>query len=407
MTREEIQKAVLDIPNSNILIMAGTGIGKTFCALSKIDKIKPKGKILIVIPYLVLIQNWKDEFKKWNYEQYLKQTEFVTYVSLPKYMGKSYDIVVYDEGHHITPRCQEAIPYINSKFNILLSATIKRTLKPQLYKLFPNLYTFEVSLKTAINNGILPEPRIVLIPLNLETVKPTEVLCYGEKKAKQYDSTYENWLKNKWYYLKTKPNYGVRVHCTQQQYYKEICSFIENCTNRLRNGLVPAIQRPMVEQVRKRKGKERLSWLAEIKSDYVNSLLQKLDSNRTLTFCHNIEQSERLGTYSINSKNKHSKEYLNDFNNRKIQHITCIDMLNEGINLSECELLIFAVYNVSEIMRIQKVGRGLRHKKPIFIMPYYKDTKEEQIVNDMIADYDKSLVTVVTNPLKINEYINQ
>ena len=64
MTREEIQKAVLDIPNSNILIMAGTGIGKTFCALSKIDKIKPKGKILIVIPRLVLIQNWKDEFKK-------------------------------------------------------------------------------------------------------------------------------------------------------------------------------------------------------------------------------------------------------------------------------------------------------------------------------------------------------
>ena len=47
MTREEIQKAVLDIPNSNILIMAGTGIGKTFCALSKIDKIKPKGKILL------------------------------------------------------------------------------------------------------------------------------------------------------------------------------------------------------------------------------------------------------------------------------------------------------------------------------------------------------------------------
>ena len=95
------------------------------------------------------------------------------------------------------------------------------------------------------------------------------------------------------------------------------------------------------------------------------------------------------------------------FNKREINNLTCIDMLNEGINLSDCELLIFVVYNVSEIMQIQKQGRGLRHKKPIFIMPYYKNTKEEQIVKDMIADYDKSLVTVVTNPLKIHEYLNQ
>ena len=213
-------------------------------------------------------------------------------------------------------------------------------------------------------------------------------------------------LKNKWYYLKTKPNYGVRVHCTQQQYYKELCSIIESCTNRLRNGLVPPRQIPIVEQVRKQKGKERLSWLSEIKSDYVKKLLKQLDNYRTLTFCHSIKQSEELGEFSINSKNKHSKQYLNDFNNKNINHITAIDCLNEGINLAECQLLVFSVYNVSEIMRIQKIGRSLRHQKPILVMPYYTETKEEQIIRDMLADYDESLITVVTNPLKINEYIN-
>lgn len=406
MTREEIQKAIVAIPNNNILIQAGTGVGKTLAAISKIALIDPQ-KILIVIPRIVLIGNWNEEFIKWGQEKYLRRVEYVTYVSLPKMMDRTYDVIVFDEAHHITPRCQEAIPFIHSDYNILLSATIKRTLKPKLETLFTNLYTFEVSLKTAIDNDILPEPRIVLIPLSLKTTQATEILQYGTKSAKQYDSDYETWLKNKWLYLKTKPNYGVRVHCTQQQYYNEICDYIENCSKRLRNGLVPTKQIPIVEQARKRKGKERLSWLAEIKSDFVKTLLNQLGGYRTLTFCHNIEQSERLGTYSINSKNKHSKEYLQMFNKREINNLTCIDMLNEGINLSDCELLIFVVYNVSEIMQIQKQGRGLRHKKPIFIMPYYKNTKEEQIVKDMIADYDKSLVTVVTNPLSINEYLNR
>ena len=159
MTREEIQKAIVAIPNNNILIQAGTGVGKTLAAISKIALIDPQ-KILIVIPRIVLIGNWNEEFIKWGQEKYLRRVEYVTYVSLPKMMDRTYDVIVFDEAHHITPRCPEAIPFIHSDYNILLSATIKRTLKPKLEALFTNLYTFEVSLKMAIDNDILPEPRI-------------------------------------------------------------------------------------------------------------------------------------------------------------------------------------------------------------------------------------------------------
>ena len=408
MTREEILQNVLNIPNRNILLEFSTGTGKSLMAISKINQLLPMGKILIVVPRLVLIQNWKDEFIKWHYEQYLPQVEFVTYVSLPQKAGNSYMITIYDEAHHITPRCQEAIPYINSNYNILLSATIKRTLKPNLFKLFPNLYIYKISLKDAVDNDILPEPRIVLIPLKLETTRLTEILEVKPKAEKQRVVTYYQWLKGKWQYLRGNYGYGLKIQCTQQQKYKEICSYMDDCTKKLQNNLVTGLNRVKVEQARKRKGLERLQWLAEIKSDFVKQLLKQLKDYRTLTFCYNIKQTENLGKYCINSKNKKkATEYLQMFNDKKIKHITSVNMINEGVNLANCKCGLFVVYNSSDIMRVQKVGRLLRHKSPIIYLPYYEGTKEEEIVKLMIEGYDDSLITKATNPFNFNEYITK
>ena len=166
-SRDEIVQKVLSIQNPNILLEFSTGLGKSKCTIEKIKQLDIKGKILIVIPRLVLIDNWKDEFTKWEANKYLPQVEFVTYVSLPKKAGESYNAVVYDEVHHLSDRCQSVVPYIKSNYNILLSATIKRTLRPNLNRLFPNLYTYRISLQQAVEDDILPEPRIILIPLKL------------------------------------------------------------------------------------------------------------------------------------------------------------------------------------------------------------------------------------------------
>lgn len=405
-TRDEILQDVLNVTNNNILMELPTGTGKSYMALNKIKQLKPKS-ILIVIPRLVLIQNWKDEFIKWGCKQYLSYTYFVTYVSLPKLANNSYDLVVLDETHHLSERCRLAIPYIKSKYNILLSATVKRTLKPELRRLFPNLYEYSVSLKEAVENKILPEPRIILIPLNLEATRYTEELVY-KPKAKEIKALYYNqWIKGKWQYLKGNYSYGVKVLCTQEQKNRELDEFIANCSKRIKNGNVAGLQKVFVEQARKRKGLERLQWLAEIKSDFVKSMLQQLKNYRTLTFCYNTKQADYLCKNSIHSKNSKSKDILNKFNNKKIKHITAIDCLTEGVNLADCKVLIFAKLDASLIKQTQKQGRGLRHKKPIFMLPYYKDSHEEQIVLEMIKDYNSSLITVATKPFNFNAYINR
>ena len=66
MTREDVTKELLNIPNKNILAELPTGFGKSKYGLDIMDKRKPEKNILIVIPRLVLIENWKDEIHKWE-----------------------------------------------------------------------------------------------------------------------------------------------------------------------------------------------------------------------------------------------------------------------------------------------------------------------------------------------------
>ena len=78
-------------------------------------------------------------------------------------------------------------------------------------------------------------------------------------------------------------------------------------------------------------------------------------------------------------------------------------MLCEGANLTNCQVGIFVSINSSEVMTIQKNGRLLRHREPIIFIIYYKDTREEELVQDMLVNYNPELITVVENLEQLNE----
>lgn len=67
------------------------------------------------------------------------------------------------------------------------------------------------------------------------------------------------------------------------------------------------------------------------------------------------------------------------------------------VNLTNCRVGIFCNLNSSEIVVKQRVGRILRHKSPIIIIPYFKDTREEELVEKMIEDYNKELIKTLNN----------
>ena len=88
MTRDLIRDEITQVTSPNILCELPTSFGKSRIALDIIKNRFPyvdyykandnQLHILIVIPRLVLIQNWKDEFEKWGMKEYLP---FVTFVN--------------------------------------------------------------------------------------------------------------------------------------------------------------------------------------------------------------------------------------------------------------------------------------------------------------------------------------
>lgn len=388
MTREDARDEILKIDNPNILCELPTSFGKSKIALDwlkkQISKPSTKTKILIIVPRLVLIQNWKDEFKKWGYEDYLPYVEFITYVSFPKKAG-NWDVCIFDEAHHLSQRCREALEYFEINKSILLSATVGRELKAELYYSFINLRIYKVTTKQAISDEILPDPKVYLIPLTLDN---TNINCEIVKNPSQKIEIIVPFAQ-RFKYAKVK-NRRIVIKCTQKQYYNDLTSMIEWYKKKTYSEIF--------KNMFLRKSGERLKWLSDQKTSFIKSLLDQLKDQRVLTFCNSILQTEILGKYCINSSNsKLSSTYLEKFNEGEVNHITACAMLDEGINLRNCRVGIYGMLNSSERIIKQRLGRLLRHPNPIIIIPYYEGTRDEELVNKMLEDYNQDLVSKITN----------
>lgn len=390
MDREEVreltEREVLNINNRAVLIELPTGYGKSKIGMELCLKNNPD-TILIIIPRLLLINNWKKEFIKWGQEEALKKVTFSTYAGIHNVSNRCYGCVIIDEAHHITPRVEDYLRTVNSPYFIMLSATVKKNKKEELKAIYSDLYCYKVTTKEAIDNKVLPDPRVFLLPLHLDTTNSIYTIIEHPKAKIIKECLY----KDRWQYLRDK-NTQVHIKCTEFQYIRELDSKIEFWKKKYmstRNEGVKAKWLFLAGQ--------RLKFLSQIKNPIILSILKLLKNQRVLTFCSSIEQTELLGKNCINSKNKEASDILDRFNNKKIRHITACNMLNEGMNLVDCRVGLYANLNSSDIIIKQRLGRILRHKDPIIIIPYYIGTREEELVKKMLEDYNPELVKTITN----------
>ena len=385
MDRKQAQEEIMNIKSSSILCELPTSFGKSKIGIDLALRDNPNG-ILIVVPRLVLINNWKEEFIKWGLKSWLDKVSFSTYVGLKKHVEEDWDCVIFDEVQHMSERCREFISTMTIYHSIMLSATVTRDMKWELSQLFPDFQCYTVKMKEAIDNEILPDPRVFLIPLELDNTHAGYTMIEHPKATTIKTCLY----KDRWSYLRNK-SLQVHIKCTEYQYVKELDNKIEFWKRqymRTRNEGVKAKWLFLAGQ--------RLKFLSQIKNPIILSLLDQLKSERVLTFCSSIEQTEVLGENCINSKNKESSFVLERFNSKKLHHITACNMLNEGMNLVDCRIGLYANLNSSDIIIKQRLGRILRHKNPIIIIPYFIDTREQELVEKMLEDYNPDLV-VKTN----------
>ena len=376
MNREEATTTIVNSRAKNILAELPTSFGKTKIALEWLKN--KSGTTLIVVPRLVLIDNWLDEMQKWGCD---RNVTFSTYVSLHKHAGY-WDAIIFDECHHLSDRCFDILESYKWGHAILLSATVNKNKKWQIRDSF-NVQTIKVTAREAIESNILPDPKVFLIPIYLDRSKKAYTIIKNKGKGSPMEIDYSE--RFKYTHIKYRE---IRIKCTQYEYYDDLCSIVYFFKKRMHMSQI------MKNKYLQKCG-ERLKWLSQQKTGIGMHLLHLLRDKRTLTFCHSIEQTEILGKYCINSKNKEAQANLEKFNLKKINHITACAMLDEGVNLVDCQVGLFVNLNASERMQKQRLGRILRHPEPMIVIPFYKNTRDEEIVQKMLQDYNQDLVEVI------------
>ena len=119
--------------------------------------------------------NWKEEIKKWKLQEC--NIDIQCYASLKKYKDSNWDVVIFDEAHHLKSSLRLGIiSTIKSTYTIFLSATLGFNLRCDLAYIYGNIYNSRCSIDDAIKNEILPTPKIYLIPLELDDTKSNCVI---------------------------------------------------------------------------------------------------------------------------------------------------------------------------------------------------------------------------------------
>jgi len=400
MNRQEIDLLAytLLMDHKNILFEWATGCGKTKQAIKGISLLDndKHNDVLIVVAERAHIKNWIDEFHKWGYSYLLTDVNFdikiICYDSLHLHKNEKFDLVIFDEAHHIFTEIRTSIlKQIYSDRYILLSATMDDNIINEISDIIGYVMVSKISLQAAIDWGLVPAPKIVLYPLKLDNAIMNQTIV-EERGKEEKRITVTCKIQDKWKYLRDKkkyPNIKLIMQATELQAYNELYNKIEFYRKLYLSNKSEAIKSKWLYY-----GLQRKNFLGQLKDKAAKSIIQDFGKSRFICFCTNIEQAERLGgSHSIHSQKKESFDIIDEFNDKKINSLFVVGMLKEGQNLNDIEKGLIIQLDGKLRSFIQKSGRVLRAEHPEIFIIYFQGTQDEVYLNNALEGLNPDYIT--------------
>lgn len=397
MTREALvdQAVKLFEKHTSVALLWATGVGKSAAAIKMANKYigKTKNKnVLLVVAEVAHKENWQKEFEKWGMINANLTIE--CYASLHKYQNTNWDLIIFDEAHHLGSDLRlEVLSSMRSSKNILLSATLNRGMLNELENILGYIAPHKIGLQDAIDFNILPGPHIHLIPLTLDNIKTDQWIVEEWGDENKRIPIYTD-LRDKWKYLRNKkqyPNIKLCMRCTALQKYNYLTEQTEYWKKKYMSCRQEYMKNKWMQI-----GIQRKRFLGEVKTHIVKRLIEKLKDKRYICFCASVAQAEYLGKENaIHSKVKKTQSIIDAFNEKKIDNLYAVGMLQEGQNLVDIEAGIIIQLDGSERPFIQKFGRSLRASDPHQYIFYYKNTRDEEYLNNILEDFNSDYINVL------------
>jgi len=355
--REEIINKALSIilPLRRAGIGMSMGIGKTFIGLKHMEDRYNKGKrkFLVAAPKLSIIETWKSEAVKFHMEYLKGHVNFTTYLSLSK-QSTDYDVVYLDECHSLTYGHELWLGMFGGEILGLTGTPPKRddTEKGKMVSMFcPIVYTYVVD--QAVDSKILNNYKIIVHALPL-----------GQQNT---------------YMIKTKTR---NFMTSEQKSYKYWTDMVEAAGSK-KEEMFQRIKRMMYMKAFPSKLKYALTLAGET-------------TDKVLIFCNTQQQADEACKFSVHSKNPDSKANLKMFESGAIRRLSCVQQLNEGVNIPNLKECIVLHSYANERNFSQRFGRMLRlnpdDTATIHIL-MYTGTVDEQWVMKALEEFDSSKIS--------------
>lgn len=364
MQREDIQELALKATEGRrrCSLALGTGVGKTLVGLLHIYRNTTAiQNILVVAPKKSIFQSWSDDAVKFGMQDLLQRITFSTYIGLSKRNPDEYDYVYLDECHSLLDTHRTFLE--SYKGGVLgLTGTPPRYSNSEkgimMDEFCPIAYSFDAD--EAVSNGIINDYQIVVHILELD-------------KSKNYRVA----VKDKTFVTSEQQNYN---------YWSDRLEMGQGSVHMLRVMRMKA----MMEYTSKEK--------------YAKQLMESIDS-KCIVFANTQEQADRLSKFSYHSGNKDSEDNLLLFKEGKINKLSCVLQLNEGVNIPNLRQGIIMHAYGNERKTAQRIGRLLRlnpNDKAIVHILCYKDTVDEKWVGTALETFDPEKIVWRNYGLKLN-----
>ena len=361
--REEVQEKALDLAINNKRCGLGIsmGVGKTRIAIQHLMKnYNPFIQVLVVVPKLTVQEAWINELIKMSLtDKLIDHITFSTYLSINKHNPNDYDIVYLDECHSLLENHEEFLSSFGGKILGLTGTPPRKGTEKykMVNKYCPIVYNFSVD--EATDGDILNDYQIVVHELQLSKLKT------HPKKNKDG---------GKWY-TSEKADYDyftARVGDAQTQKQKQFTSIMR--------------MKSMMDY--------------GTKEAYAKGLLKNINQ-KCLVFANTQKQADRMCKHSYHSGNKKSEDNLQLFSDGRIDKMSCVLQLSEGVTIPGLKQGIIMHAYGNERKSAQRIGRLLRlnpSETATCHILCYKNTVDVKWVNSALSTFDKEKIKYY-NPL--------
>lgn len=296
----------------NIMYIAPR-VGKIRTTILILEKLKKNCTILVAFPDNKIKKSWKDDFKRWGYDDAC--VTYTTYLSLKKYKDCLYDLVVLDEIHTISEAqivvCKELLEH--NKEIVALTGTLSSWTEKVLREDLGLKVLVRYPIELAIEEDILPDYEITVVTVPLD----------GRIK-KDYNGKFKT----------EKERFNNLMWVVREQEKEEKPSFMIK---------LKIIDLLMNSVSRLNKTKE---------------LIQKHIDERILIFCGRTEIADNLGIPSYHSKSE-EKETFDNFLNGTISHLAVVKIGATGSTYLPLNRVIINHFSSSSEDLTQKLNRAM------------------------------------------------